>query len=460
LAVIFGLGTKEPAYLDPDAELVAAARKIRAEVAPARLRALVESLPGPRNRLHAPDAMAEADALISDAWLAAGWSVARQELDLHGVWGVRGRPGGDGPGKRTARYARLRGANLIATRAGRETDAIVVVAHHDTVRDSPGADDNGAGIAILIEAARLLARRQLRRTVVLAAPDFEEIGLIGSLELVRWLRARHRVRAAIVFDSIGYMDARPGTQRVPRGIGLLYPAQVARLRARDLAGDGVVAIHRRRSTGLVRVWAECAAALVGRERIFMLRDPADLPIVGPLLALALPVARDFSRSDHRRFWDAGLPAIHVTNTAEFRNPNYHLPSDLPATLDYETLADVTAATVLAVERLAGEPPPAAGAGRVGWSTAGPSHGWRSSSGPEDGGQEGVACIGAGPAAAQLFLAEPAADVSQDEHRDDDVVERPEDGDELRDDVDRAHQPGQQEHERQPDAERRLAVSYE
>jgi hypothetical protein len=354
VAIVFGLGTKEPAYADPDAQLLAAARRIRAEVSPARLRELVQSISGPRNRLHAPEAMAAADALITDAWRSAGWSVERQELDLQGVWGVRERQGGDRAGKRATRYARLRGANLIATRAGRETDAIVVVAHHDTVSNSPGADDNGAGVAILIEAARLLASRPMRRTVVLAAPDFEEIGLIGSREFVRWLRARHRVRAAIVFDPIGYMDPRPGTQRVPPGIGLLYPAQVARLRARAFAGDGVVAIHRRRSTGLARVWADCAAALLGRERIFLLRDPADLPIVGPLLALALPVARNFSRSDHRRFWDAGLPAIHVTNTAEFRNPNYHRPSDLPATLDYETLADVTAATVLAVERLAGE----------------------------------------------------------------------------------------------------------
>jgi Zn-dependent M28 family amino/carboxypeptidase len=298
--------------------------------------------------------MAEADALITDAWRGAGWTVERQDLDLHRAWGVGDRPSGDRPAKRATRYPRLRGANLIATMPGRETDAIVVVAHHDTVRDSPGADDNGAGVAILIEVARLLAARPLRRTVILAAPDFEEIGLIGSRELVRWLRARYRVRAAIVFDPIGYMDARAGTQRVPRGIGLLYRRQVARLREREYAGDGVVAIHRRRSGGLVRVWAECAAALLGRERIFLLRDPADLPIVGRMLALALPVARNFSRSDHRRFWDAGLPAIHVTNTAEFRNPNYHRPSDLPATLDYETLADVTAATVLAIKRLAGE----------------------------------------------------------------------------------------------------------
>jgi hypothetical protein len=114
----------------------------------------------------------------------------------------------------------------------------------------------------------------------------------------------------------------------------------------------VVAIHRLRSKALVRVWAECAAAAIGRERVVMLRDPCDLPIIGPFLNL-VPLARNFSRSDHRRFWDKRLPAIQVTNTANFRNPHYHRPSDTPATLDYETLADVTVATVLAVRRLAG-----------------------------------------------------------------------------------------------------------
>jgi Zn-dependent M28 family amino/carboxypeptidase len=188
--------------------------------------------------------------------------------------------------------------------------------------------------------------------VVLAAPDFEEIGLIGSRELVRLLRRRHRVRGAIVFDPIGYMNPSPNAQKVPPGVGRLYPRQVARLEARDYAGDGVVAIHRRRSTALVRVWAECAAASVGRERVVMLRDPCDLPIIGLFLNL-VPLARNFSRSDHRRFWDKRLPAIQVTNTANFRNPHYHRSSDKPATLDYETLADVTVATVLAVRHLAG-----------------------------------------------------------------------------------------------------------
>jgi Zn-dependent M28 family amino/carboxypeptidase len=188
--------------------------------------------------------------------------------------------------------------------------------------------------------------------VVLAAPDFEEIGLIGSRELVKLLRSRHRVRGAIVFDPIGYMNPAPNTQRAVPGVDFLYPGQMERLRARDNAGDGVVAIHRRRSTPLVRTWAECAAAAIGRERVVMLRDPCDLPVIGPFLNL-VPLARNFSRSDHRRFWDKRIPAIQVTDTANFRNPHYHRASDKPSTLDYETLADVTVATVLAVRRLAG-----------------------------------------------------------------------------------------------------------
>ena len=52
------------------------------------------------------------------------------------------------------------------------------------------------------------------------------------------------------------------------------------------------------------------------------------------------------------FWRAGLPAVHVTNTANFRSPHYHRRTDTPETLDYETLARIGAAAALLVEDLA------------------------------------------------------------------------------------------------------------
>lgn len=348
------LGTDEPRYAEPDAALRGAADDWMAAIAADRLRRLVESLPGPRSRLHAPDAMARADTLITTAWRDAGWQVGRQRLRLTKVRGVLDYPD---PARRTGvlglhTYDELEGANLVAIAEGTSDEAVVIVAHHDTVRGAPGADDNGAGVAVLLELAERLAGRRFRRTVILATPDFEEIGIIGSRNLVRWLRRRYRVTAAIVFDPIGYMNAAPGSQTVPPGLDRLYPRQVARLRNRGYAGDTVVSLYRRRSVSLAREWARCLAATIGSHRVLLVRDPLDLAIVGPFL-VALPAARNFSRSDHVRFWQAGVPALQVTNTANFRNPNYHRPTDTAETLDYDTLARIAAATGLLIERLAG-----------------------------------------------------------------------------------------------------------
>jgi Zn-dependent M28 family amino/carboxypeptidase len=302
--------------------------------------------------MHAPEAMAESDARLLEAWRAAGWRTGRQQLRLRNLRARLDYPveGTHGPHPVHV-YPRLDGTNLVAIAHGETDEAIVVVAHHDTVRDSPGADDNGAGLAALLELASVFGGRRFRRTVILAAPDFEEIGLIGSRYLVRWLRSRYQVRAAIVYDPIGYMNSAPGSQLVPAGIDRLYPGQTARLAERGNAGDTVVAIYRRVSRDLVAEWARCLAATIGPERVLLLRDPLDLPVIGPALAV-VPVARNFSRSDHVRFWQAGLPAIQVTNSANFRNPNYHRPTDTPETLDYATLARIVAATALLVERLA------------------------------------------------------------------------------------------------------------
>jgi len=345
-------GTAEPTYRPPDAELHRAADAWVERIDPARLRQLVESIPGPRNRMHAPDAMARTDELLIDAWRAAGWRTGRQHLRLRDLRARLDYPreGRHGPHPVHV-YPELDGINLVAIAEGETDDAVVVVAHLDTVRDSPGADDNGAGLVALLELASLFEGRRFRRTVILAAPDLEEVGLVGSRHLVRWLRSRYRVRAAVVYDPIGYMNAAPGSQLIPAGIDRLYPGQTARLAERGNAGDTVVALYRRVSRELVAEWARCLSATIGPERVVQLRDPLDLPVIGPAL-MAVPVARNFSRSDHVRFWHAGLPAIQVTNTANFRNPNYHRATDTPDTLDYETLAAIVAATALLVERLA------------------------------------------------------------------------------------------------------------
>jgi len=60
---------------------------------------------------------------------------------------------------------------------------------------------------------------------------------------------------------------------------------------------------------------------------------------------------DARRSDNAAFWDAGLPAVMIVDTANLRNPHYHGTGDQPGTLDYGFLADVVRAVAGAVSEL-------------------------------------------------------------------------------------------------------------
>jgi Zn-dependent M28 family amino/carboxypeptidase len=60
------------------------------------------------------------------------------------------------------------------------------------------------------------------------------------------------------------------------------------------------------------------------------------------------------RSDHRSFWEAGYPAVMVTDTAFHRNPRYHTPDDTPDTLDYRRMAEVVRGVEAAVRAVAGD----------------------------------------------------------------------------------------------------------
>lgn len=293
--------------------------------------------------------MAAVDATIFDAMASAGWQAGVHEFETRDVWAWA--PGAE-VGRALERVESLRGTNVVAVKEGAVPDAVVVVAHHDTVPGSGGADDNGSGVVALLELARLLGPLRFRRTVVLAAVDHEELGFHGSRRLVERLRAERPVVGAFVCEMLGYTSSSPGSQRLPAGIGMVYRGQVRKVRAREHRGDFTAVIYQRSALRLATTFAEGLAHIAGPSAPILLRAPTDLPLIGPVLQTAVPFARDFARSDHVPFWEAGLPAVQLTDTANFRNPHYHRPSDLPDTLDYGGLADVTAALALAVERVA------------------------------------------------------------------------------------------------------------
>lgn len=334
----------------PSAELDAETSRwltgIAHELDPEKLRAEVEALPGPRSRIHRPEAMRAAEEMVFDSFAQAGWQVQRRPFTT--VSGIGIRDHGD---FRRTRYRNLSGTNVVAVHEGEVPAALVVLAHLDTVRDSPGANDNTAAVVALLNLARLLAPLHLHRTIILAATDFEEIGLFGARALVSSLKERPLL-GAINLETIAYVDRRPRTQRLPAGIGVLYPRQVTALRRRGYPADFTALIHDRAARRLTQTYAAALGQVAGPEVPVPLRAPAAPARVAPLLMHVIPFVRNFARGDHVAFWEAGIPALQVTDTANFRYGAYHRYDDTPEQLDYERLAALIAATAATVRALA------------------------------------------------------------------------------------------------------------
>ncbi len=221
-------------------------------------------------------------------------------------------------------------ANVLARSGAADGPFVVFGAHYDTQPGTPGADDNASAVAALLEIARHVAERPApgRGRLVLAAYDLEEYGFGGSRLHARSLRQReHEVEIMASLEMLGFTSPAQGLPDFLAG--------------RRSVGDFI---------GLCSSEAS-AGPLEAIEEAF--RSDPDLPVETLLLpgtGRGFPIAR---LSDHSSFWDAGFPALMVTDTSFLRNPHYHLSSDRPETLDYPFLARVTAALARSVDRLLG-----------------------------------------------------------------------------------------------------------
>ncbi len=220
--------------------------------------------------------------------------------------------------------------NVCASFGPESGERIVVGAHYDVCDELPGADDNASGVAVLIEVGRALGSLELAGPVDLVAYALEEPPFFGSESMGSAWHARElssrgaEVRAMICLEMVGYYSDEPGSQDYPLdAMKLLYPT----------VGNFIAVVGREADREVVD-WVH--SAMDGRE---------DLPAV-KLLAPASMVGMDFS--DHRNYWAAGYPAVMVTDTAFYRNPNYHGEGDTPGTLDYGRMALVAGGVVKAV----------------------------------------------------------------------------------------------------------------
>jgi Zn-dependent M28 family amino/carboxypeptidase len=268
---------------------------------------------GERNSVHY-GALEEAAAYVERELAALGYTVTSQRWTTAGDQTFR---------------------NLEVTISGRAraTEVVVVGAHYDSNRGTPGADDNASGVAALLELARLLRGDSLPRTIRLVAFANEELPFFGTPDqgarrYVAALRQRgDDVRSMLSIETIGYYATGPRTQMYPRPLNWFYPD----------TGNFIGFVGNLSSRGLVH------------EAIAAFRRHTPFPSHGAAAPASIP---GVGWSDHEAFWAAGVPAVMITDTAPFRNPHYHTGGDTPDRIDYDRMTHVVDGLAAVVRQLA------------------------------------------------------------------------------------------------------------
>jgi Zn-dependent M28 family amino/carboxypeptidase len=339
------LGTSEPRLHLVSKALTEQVKSITASVSPDRLKQHVQNLNYPRNRLHSPEDMKRAEEYIASLFQESGWQTKQLPYTLKEVKGNLDYGNYD-----STTYPELSGVNIVAIKPGQEpSNALIIEAHYDTVWMSPGADDNTASVAVLLELARILDPYKFKQTVILACCDMEEIGLLGATELIKQLSPDYDIKGAIILETLAYTSKQPNSQSVPPRFGLIYPDQAKRLKKRNYVGDNTIIIYHNNAKSLAVRFGESMANIAGADSVMLIQAPGDIPVLGRLLrTFFYQLIRQFYRANHYPFLMAGIPAIQITDSANFRNPHYHKPKDTADTLDYECLACIAESTLIMI----------------------------------------------------------------------------------------------------------------
>ena len=265
---------------------------------------------GERNMWHYPQLNAAAD-FIENSFSRAGLHPRRDSYELRGQ----------------ACH------NIEAEISGTRREIVLIGAHYDSVFSSPGANDNGSGVAAMLALARRFAGRKTERTLRFVAfvneePPYFLSGEMGSLVYARRCKERgDKISAMISLETIGYFSDAPNSQVYPsRALGAFYPK----------VGNFIGFVSNVHSRTLLR------------RVIALFREHAKIPSEGAALPWFIP---GVSWSDQWSFWRNGYLGIMVTDTAPFRYPYYHSANDTPDKLDYDRFTLVVSGMQKVIEGL-------------------------------------------------------------------------------------------------------------
>ncbi len=215
-------------------------------------------------------------------------------------------------------------SNIIVSLTGAKhpDETVVIGAHYDTVQGTPGADDNASAVAILLEICRELKGSLPGKTLkliffVMEEPPVFRSEHMGSYIYAKEARARNEnITSMISLEMLGYYSDEKGGQSFPLPLmNLMYPS----------TPNFIAVVGNLSSQNLV-------------EKVKKSLNSASGVPVETLSTVNFVPGVDFS--DHRSFWKMGYPAIMITDTAFYRNPNYHSESDTINTLDFDKMTDL------------------------------------------------------------------------------------------------------------------------
>lgn len=316
----------------------------------ARLVETLRALPTKRSGWGSPEhqtGLRETEAWVEKSLKDLGYEVATHEFR----WAPRIRPKEGEPAPKVEE-TQWRNFSVEIRGTTKPEEVLLVSAHFDAVPDSPGADDDGTGTAALLELARVLKGRSPARTIRLVFFNLEEAGLIGSSAYVGQHKklwkpekgaegapetpAKERIIGMISAEMLGYFSDEPNSQKSPIGKieGVFDPPTV---------GDSIVIVGMARDQAFSRGLQDAMSAAAPELKVTTV----------DFLPVPIP---DMMRSDHRPFVMAGLPGVMLTDTANFRNPHYHQPTDTIDTLDLTRFTLVVRGLAGAVETLANQSP--------------------------------------------------------------------------------------------------------
>lgn len=214
--------------------------------------------------------------------------------------------------------------NIIWSYNTDKTERIVVGGHYDVCGNQKGADDNASAVAGVLELAHLIDSLQPKLPYRIdfvsycleEPPNFRTTNMGSYVHAKSLIDKQITVKAMICLEMIGYFSDKANSQNYPVGaMKLLYPT----------VGNFIAVVSNMSSGGLVN------AVKSG------MKTSANLPVY----AIKAPSAiQGIDFSDHQNYWKFGIPAVMITDTAFFRNHNYHTENDTIETLDFEKMTEV------------------------------------------------------------------------------------------------------------------------